>query len=487
MNNKYLVVGVIFLLFFNFVSAEIIGDNESYNFFENLLYKLKGIGLFTAAGQARECSDNADYSYGPVGSGTEDTYSRTDSFVVTTSTLLNRAGCSVALFNTFDSNWHFKKEARSEDVGGVLLYKGTTGTSTAIVEVYCCPYPACDSDSDCLNDGLGTDCNTNYGSCYGDIPSHSTKVYKCSDGDWDYIGRADYGEDNWCSDDDDNNYIPEGQNSGGCYTSAPSGWCVADEPDKTCSELGTDMNTCFDRSDCIWTRYSNCKTTSNAGCTGMREQDCLQGSNCEWTGTTCQVVNEGECENQDTKCEGEIYYTCENEVWESQGRIDGECGYEDGGVIDANTLTWTEFYSITNEKFAKGNYFCSSDSDCPTKEGYTIICSYDEIFAERTWNYYYEQCDKELGFWDELLSLSNLFLPDLLKVDICEDIYANFKIKWNNNGAGICLAESDTWYGGLWEGTLKTFGEMGIPYQYGMIFTIMILFTLIGMIVRFIK
>ena len=250
-------------------------DESSYSAWDNFLYKLKDLGLFTAAGQARECSTNADLTINPANKGS---YNVND--------LINQAGCSdAALFNIFDSNWKFYKEFDSK----INFYINFNG----IVEVYCCPYEKCSSDSDCINMDEGNKCNTNYGSCYSDLPSHETKLYDCNEGtgQWQYKGKVEYGEDRFCSDDDDNNYLDK---NGGehcresSYSSVTDGtWCPSGP-------------ICGD---------GNCEGSETQG-------NCPQD---------CGIP--GECSSGQTQCDGFDYRICLNEQWGSWDKVVGKCGY----------------------------------------------------------------------------------------------------------------------------------------------------------------
>lgn len=185
---------------------------EEQSFWEHIKYKLQQFGLFTAAGQSRGCSIYPDYTYNPALK--DQTYPK--------SAMLSDAGCSdSALINHFDSNWIFKNEYEIEQIG-----QGITMGSSGILEVYCCPYSPCDSNSDC-NDPYGDTCSQVYGSCYYDLPSHVTDVYKCDGaGNWDFQENVAYSDNKWCASPSDEHYIRQGDVIGGCYSSGPSNWCV---------------------------------------------------------------------------------------------------------------------------------------------------------------------------------------------------------------------------------------------------------------------
>ena len=410
MNKKLsacIVLSLFLLSSIAVVSAEEIVeiDASSYNFFTDFIHTLQDLGLFMAAGQNRQCSTDADYTLtGVIG-------------YVPKSSLLSGGGCSVALFDIYDKDWHFIVEKRSEDTAGIQVNSESTYVDyPAIIEVYCCPYEACDSDSDCDSypaSSYGDFCNTNYGSCYGEAPSYTTPKYKCVNEDWVSDGTASFGEDNFC-DEGLNNYVDR---VGGehCRTSSYSSvndgtWCGSvDEcstgetdcdgqtyytcsggdwvneglvdgkcgyaPDKSCEDLGTDMNTCYNRNDCIWTRFSNCKTVLDAGCTGMREQDCNQGANCDWTGVTCEVAEDpstggkqiGESCLADLECES---IHCDDEGW---FQISDVCQPTPWSKLKKVGLERNVISDLTNNDLL--SIACLKNEEClPINENYTAKC-----------------------------------------------------------------------------------------------------------------
>ena len=208
-------------------------DESNFGWWDNFLYKLSKVGLFTAAGQERQCSPRADLTIDP-------TMANSYNLI----TLRNQAcGSGSALFDVFRSDWSYVGEYRFED------YEIVVGIPVGgKIEAYCCPYPACESDADCLNSGEGTKCNLGYGSCYDSVPSHETKLYRCYDGVWQQLGYASFGDDRFCSDDDDNNYLD--MNGGehcreSTYSSVRDGtWCHVDSctPDWQIGSWGTCVN-----------------------------------------------------------------------------------------------------------------------------------------------------------------------------------------------------------------------------------------------------
>ena len=165
-------------------------------------------------------------------------------------------------------------------------------------------------------------------------------------------------------------------------------------------------------------------------------------------------------------------------------------GVVNGEVGLSKTLTWGEYYSISDEKLAGGifkgkNYICSSNSDCTLKNDYDVYCNLDEDVQERIYDGVQDKCEDFLegsGLIGGLVSktLKILFNP-------CKVAASHFGFFTSVFGVetGVCIAESTTWYGKIWDKTLQTVGGMGLPAQYVLIITIMLLITLIGIIIKF--
>ena len=281
------------------VSAEETIVPESSNFFTILKYKLTQFGLFTAAGQSRECSTEADSTITiPAG---------------TTSKATLGSVCSGSfLIDLFTPEWSFLDEYESEIIGD-----GLSTSSPKIVEIYCCPYSPCESNQDCIDMGEGTTCQTSYGSCSGSVPSHETKKYNCVNENWQASGYSDYGEDRFCLDEDDNNYLDK---NGGehCRESSYSSvnnnvWCGEDEVEDECVE---------------------------------GKEKCISG-------------------NDD--CIGENYFLCENEEWIDKGEVDGECGVGDEEINEEGTsdgILRDDMKTSTSSRLSQS--LCTQNSDCIT-------------------------------------------------------------------------------------------------------------------------
>lgn len=291
------------------------------------------------------------------------------------------------------------------------------------------------------------------------------------------------------------------------------------------------------------TDSNNCGTTfdkplESRSCTSCQTQgqSCTSSSNC-CSGLDCQYfqcVATGDCTSGQTKCEGEISYNCVSGTWNSQGRVDGSCGYESCGVTgdscddnsdccnalvcggglfgygescrvdengengengngdgeegDRETITWGEFYSMSDKQFGKKAEHCQADSECELIEGYDVSCEEDDTFLERTYQVTKNACDDNAGWLNEILDLMQNIAGGLFPDDICgwlSENYNDFKDEFT--GTKFCVAESTTWYGDLWEDSMKVVGGLGVPTQYVMIITILLIMFSLGFLINFIK
>lgn len=550
--KKIITISILSLFLVSLVgvaSAEVINiDASSYSVWDNFIHTLQGLGLFTAAGQSRECSTTSDYTISGV------------SGYVSTSSLLGSVNCDVALFNVFNKDWNFLSEHRSEDIGGFQIASDSTFEDfPAIIEVYCCPYEACGSDADCSSppaSNFGIYCNTNYGSCYGEEPAYITELFKCENDQWMRYGTASFGEDHYCNE-GLNNYIDK-QGAEHCvlstYSSVTDGtWCGVEEPTPDPDSTPTPeilsgiiydiqlFQDTFQQGEEVEVRF-RVDNNGDAGNylieVGIIPKSVAEDWGFSYGGMAFSVfdwfttVSTECCEGQPNIFAKTAYFNVQetnefsitipkapyseiadlcydNNYWAGEGEYvlyvtmktgcypEGEEVTYETILIEINdttieptpdiitkTLTWTEFYSMDDKKFSKGNYICSTTSDCPIKEGYTVTCDKDEVFRDRYYNYFLGTCDEALGWWDGIINNIITQIPGLAKVDICAlNSMPYWESNWEESG-GTCLAESDTWYGQLWDGSLKAMGGMGLPVQYVMIITVMLLMTLAGMIIR---
>jgi len=184
-----------------------------------------------------------------------------------------------------------------------------------------------------------------------------------------------------------------------------------------------------------------------------------------------------------------------NTLYESQTQCEGNIDDDDdddddddngGGDGSVETITWTEFYSTSSEKFGKKISHCQSTSECSLIDGYDVECVDDDNFLERTYDVAADACDNNLGWLDEILNILGSILPGpAFSCDGIAEGWNNFKDRFT--GTKFCVAESNSSYGSIWEGTLKVVGGMGIPAQYVMIVTIFLIIISLGFVINFIK
>lgn len=345
------------------------------------------------------------------------------------------------------------------------------------IEVYCCVDGVCTKDSECRSD---ENCNKAtasisnlfpyFGVCeQKEVTYHETKYYQCVNGQETYLGVAKKGDLNWCPDKDENNYIlPSGGSSGVCYESENKP-IECTTPQKTCWRIQNDICDIIDifTTSCEDSGYysskSVCETNLLTGCPSHQtEYQCNNDPNCEWE---------------------------EGETWGVHGKCVVKVSVDENGVGigKAKTITWNEFYSMEDKKVLGST--CTSSFECSAKKDYDVSCLIDDNTKERIFDANIQQCeDKSPGGLVGLIP--DIFTQILVGKSFCEfdqGIEVWFSNIFGKKKVGLCIAESTTWYGGLWETALKTVGGMGLPAQYVMIITIMILITLIGMMVRMIQ
>lgn len=487
--KKAILIASVFILLFVSVSAIEVESDEGYTWWGSFTHSLDKYGLFTAEGQSRQCSINADKVINPAPAGT----------VYTKAQLMAYCGSKPSfLVDVYTTGWSYLAEYRAESFDTLRI--NTAGDR--ILEIYCCPYKPCSSSADCSvapASNYGSTCNTNYGSCYGTAPTHTTKVYKCVSGSWVYQYAVSSGSSFFCATSGQNNYM-NSETSGGCYSSPPAGWCTSCVPSSACASNTCIGQTCSDgcggnvqgtktcSTQCA-SQGQSCGYSSSAPtcCSGLMCQNfgCYAPSNECTSGQTqaCTIAN-----GQGTKTCGStgawaacLVTSC-NSGYTSQNN---ECVIPSSS--DAETLTWSKYYSMSDEDFAEGNYYCNADSQCPTKEGYTIKCLDNEGISKRVYNYYNDKCDETLGWWDDIFELAlRLGTLNLAKPDFCGS-YADFKDKLSTNNDGVCVAESNSWYGGLWEEGLNVVASVGVPSSYVFLATILILLMLFYLIITMIK
>jgi len=186
---------------------------------------------------------------------------------------------------------------------------------------------------------------------------------------------------------------------------------------------------------------------------------------------------------EETKCVEGVLYKCSLISGAKCWTKEGTCVV---GIL-AYPLKWSEFFSMNDEKFVrKAVGFCKSDADCVkrTKSDYKVLCDKTEVgyYEDRILKIAHEECDENWGWFNELFSIASSIFGK--SIDLCEVEYNDISQALGTTDYGACVMESTTWYGKLWEQSLKVVGGMGFPAQYVMIITILILITVVGLIIR---
>jgi len=183
-------------------------------FLSNLKYKISNL-LFTSVGQARDCSVYPNKIISHSIGEQWDSYDYRD------------GGCSdSALINTYYDDFFYREY---ED--DFTEWDGLKFDENTWIEFYCCPYPSCDSNSDC-DDPYGDICNIAYGSCYYEEPDWETDVYRCEETGWEFWQDVDYGSNYWCNDPDRKMWYHPGHDSRQCYEDEDDAVeCVLDDDD----------------------------------------------------------------------------------------------------------------------------------------------------------------------------------------------------------------------------------------------------------------
>lgn len=187
---------------------------------------------------------------------------------------------------------------------------------------------------------------------------------------------------------------------------------------------------------------------------------------------------------------GKQLYNSEEECLDSIEDGNGEDG--DGGDGKVEPITWSGYYSISDEKFMDEVGFCNSDDDCKTKEDLTPVCKKEGRVIDRWKENHKNICDKSAGWWNEFFDMAISAFPGgniVMKVisgeeTICE-AYSELR-DWMREEGGICMAESTGTFGQLWDEALKSVGGMGIPAEYVLMATLALLFGIAMIVINMI-
>ena len=446
--------------------------NEIDNFWSKIRYAIdKGLFLFTSWGQANCCATDADgicdhtgdyVGYDEVWTYGTERIDCTD-FCSYDKCAIDSWGDKICLGGKCPQpTYSDYNDYIGEENGVGAYFRGDEINMWYFSEIYCCPQ-----------------------SCPIEPEEHDTKAYDCDDGEWDYKGRYDYdeycsyaGSGNdykcWCADEDDNFYIDL---HGGvhCRSSPKDSWCVEFEEHS--------YFLCYNN-DLWW--FDNSKYNRR----NDKYEECEYG--CIDDAEVCKSAPNGngiekDCEELGGKCYIAVCPSNKESIGDKGCGILSTCCVEKNGnglPEEKETITWTEYYSIDSETLVSKNIFCDTDSQCPAKKGYDVTCSSESKIEERIQGFYKGECDKVGGLVGKL---SRLITKWGVGIDICEYVgQAGGFLSSVFKGDGICMAESTTWYGKLWEKALKTVGGFGLPAQYVVIITILFLITLLALLIKFI-
>jgi len=451
-------------------NIEISGD-EDFSFirwFKHTFF----IQEFSVVGDFRQC--------GPSLAGYEE-FSRGDSVNVYANDYCSGTG----LLDVFTEGYEPFMEFPNS------LTSSTCSSDTCHIEIYCCDEETCDDDNDCEDwYGEGSECEevdctpwknggykcTAEGVVETEIPYYYDWFRYCTAGGitcyYNPPGK-DYCRDRFYAGEDDcpPTYINQElfEDEDDCEdnigTSHASKKCYADDV------------YWYDSNDNREDKFEECGALgcSNGACNTDDDDDDLGACDDYSTRAVCELV---------PGCEWKyniLYWQCEGTP---TGNGDGNGG---DGVV---TMTWTEFYSTSNDDISFFGIFadspiCKSNDECPSLEGYTVTCDKSKNVKKRIYDARKEYC-KDITIVGGPIGWIQRIVAWVVPGDFCGIIITSYEFIGNafTSEPGMCMASSDSWYGGLWEDALKMVGGFGLPAQYVMIITAMFLITLIGVVIR---
>lgn len=251
-------------------------------------------------------------------------------------------------------------------------------------------------------------------------------------------------------------------------------------PAEVCKQLG---ESCTQQSDCCNadTPQISC---SNSKCTWQDENN-TAGKYC--------INNGGNLMDSDYwKCKGSTIISLEIANHEVADNI--LCCLGGTEPIEATgsgkPITLSKYFSISSEDFvSEYARACKLSSDCSSIDGYKTTCETSGTFFKsaqtRIENHYQDNCKNIVPGGIKILSYIFKYVAlgaPITTDDICNYYGTTWKKVgdwWANTfttGTGICVARSTTWYGQLWETVLLTVAGFGIPANYVLLTTIVIIF-----------
>jgi hypothetical protein len=242
-----------------------------------------------------------------------------------------------------------------------------------------------------------------------------------------------------------------------CPSSGPNNWvyspneCTGNKPqgcaDKRCVATAADCGTCQ------W----DCDFAGACLNVGTQHKTCdLNNSNCgAWS-----ILKTGSCEDAGLCPIGQRH--C------SDGVCRAEC---DDSTGDKESLTYLELFSKTPVQIIGS--VCFSNSSCKSKEGYNVSCNSGEVIVKRAKEMIADSCDETT----RALTLNFPIVAGLTSKIVCSGISKPITNTLVDSlfslNMGVCVAESTTWYGKLFDSGLLMVYGMGIPAKW-------VLLSLIG-------
>lgn len=205
----------------------------------------------------------------------------------------------------------------------------------------------------------------------------------------------------------------------------------------------------------------------SCGNKGIIKQDCDYG------------CSNGACTNCQTDCSC-AEFTCVGNTCNDGCGGDCEGTYEGNECNEVGTsfaITWTEYYSMSNEEVIDA--ICDSSLDCGVKEGFTVSCIKEGKVQDRLYEGAVDKCKSGKT------SVSGVFGRLINKII---GVYGNICSAWIDakslfTDKGACIAESNSTFGGIWDTILKTVGGMGVSAQYVVMATVGGIILIISLVI----
>ena len=542
MNKQKSIIAILLVttLMFSIMMVSAVATVEPPSFWENLFSIFSSGPTFTIVGQDLHASD------------TRDALVNVTAGASTNLVASNYCSSGHALFDVYAVNLvsgeeHFFPRWETKDVTSFIC--GATNLRCA-VEVYCVPHPDCTSNANCVSwIGTGSTCatkttdqgatmplKTSDASAFIDSYKYCTPVctgasktcyrinagntacesatYDCSYSTYSTIissncvngaGSYIFGSAAACNDAIANNQqCTPGEQRNCVNDNGVSGYQVCS--DGSLRPAGTWGNCIGVIKNCSAQSGNICSTTQSCAQSFVSASDterCCIG--------TCTGLNDGSCTvggqtiiKGQSKCISDSTYTCSSDGSNIITSKPGCCNWAAGEKLCADftckascsndtsanldSMTWSQFYSISNKDFVSTINACGSNSECGFKEGYNVSCvssgsSFNAI-RDRFVKANQEGCD--FSMFTKLIGGIQKFFLGSTSCEIFSNIETSISLWWNSHvqgTPGFCIAESTSTTGKIWDSILKTVGGFGIPAQWVLISTIGIFLLIVVLII----